>query len=230
MKTIGLLGGVSWESTQSYYRLLNEGVKRRLGGLHSARIAMVSVDFGPLSELQKAGKWDEIGEVLAEASRQVERAGADLLLIAANTMHLVADQIEAAISIPLIHIADATASAIQRKGLQRVGLIGTSFTMEKPFYRERLAHKHGIEVLVPDDAARAEIHRVIYEELVLGEVREDSRARYLEFIDELAHRGAEGVVLGCTEIPLLVKPGELELPLFDTTALHVAAALEAALA
>ena len=230
MKTIGLLGGMSWESTETYYQLINEGVKARLGGLHSARIAMVSVDFAPIEELQAADDWEGAGRVLAEAARGVEAAGADFLVIATNTMHQVAPAIEAAIEIPLLHIADATAGPIRAAGVGTVGLLGTAFTMERDFYRGRLAERHGLEVVVPEAEDRATVHRVIYDELVLGEVREESRTAYLEIIDRLRERGAEAVIEGCTEISLLVQPEHTAVPLYDTTALHAAAAVEMALA
>lgn len=229
MKTIGLLGGMSWESTETYYRLLNEGVKERLGGLHSARIAMVSVDFAPIEELQVADDWDAAGRELAEAARGIEAAGADFLVIATNTMHEVAPAIEAAIEIPLLHIADATAGPIRAAGVGTVGLLGTAFTMERDFYRGRLAEQHDLEVVVPDAEDRAIVHRVIYDELVLGEISAASRAEYLRIIEGLRDRGAEAVIEGCTEISLLVEQQHTDVPLFDTTALHAAAAVELAL-
>ena len=195
-KTIGLLGGMSWESTELYYRWINEEVKRRLGGLHSARIAMVSVDFQEIETLQHAGDWDQAGEMLADASRAIEAAGADFLLICTNTMHKVAPQIEAAIDIPILHLADATAARISDAGMKTVGLLGTNFTMEQDFYRGRLAEKHGLTVLIPDAADRQIVHRIIYEELVLGRVVGDSRAEYLRIIDDLQASGAEQSVQG----------------------------------
>jgi len=230
VKTIGLLGGMSWESTETYYRLINEGVKERLGGLHSARIAMVSVDFAPIEELQAADDWETAGRVLAEAAEGIEAAGADFLVIATNTMHQVAPAIEAAIEIPLLHIADATAVPIRAAGVETVGLLGTAFTMDRDFYRGRLAERHGLEVLVPEAEDRATVHRVIYDELVLGEIRDASRTEYLRIIDDLRRRGASAVIEGCTEISLLVKPEHTDVPLYDTTALHAAAAVEMALA
>lgn len=226
MKTVGILGGMSWESTETYYRLINEGVKERLGGLHSARIAMVSVDFAPIEELQASDDWVTAGAVLAEAAQGVEAAGADFLVIATNTMHEVAPAIEAAVGIPLLHIADATAGPIKAAGVGTVGLLGTAFTMERDFYRGRLAEQHGLEVVVPEAADRATVHRVIYDELVLGEIRDDSRAEYLQVIDRLSERGAEAVIAGCTEISLLVEQQHTDVPLYDTTALHAAAAVE----
>ena len=229
MKTIGLLGGMSWESTELYYRLINQGIKARLGGLHSARIALVSVDFQEIEELQRTGDWEQSGAALAQTARQVQAAGADFLLLCTNTMHKVAPQIEAAIDIPFLHLADATAQRIRAEGLQTVGLLGTAFTMEQDFYRGRLAH-HGLEVLVPPEADRRIVHRVIYEELVLGEVNPASRAEYLRIIDDLAARGAQGVIEGCTEIGMLVQQEHTDTPLFDTTAIHAQAAVERALA
>lgn len=228
MKTIGLIGGMSWESTLPYYRLVNEAVKSQLGGLHSARLVLYSVDFHEIEQLQRSGDWARAGAMLGEAAAALERAGADFLVLCTNTMHKVADAIEQATSIPLLHIADPTAEAILSTGLHRVGLLGTRFTMEQPFYRERLESRHGIQVLVPDDADRAEVHRVIYEELCLGSVREESRQVYRQVIERLVERGAEAVILGCTEIGLLVGTADASVPLFDTTLLHArAAALEA---
>ena len=230
MKTIGLLGGMSWESTELYYRWINEGIKKRLGGLHSAKIVLVSVDFQEIETLQHAGNWDEAGRRLAQAGRQIEAAGADFLLICTNTMHKVAPQIEAAIEIPILHLADATAARIKAAGMETIGLLGTNFTMEQDFYRGRLSERHGLHVLTPPAADRAIVHRIIYEELVLGEVRDASRAEYLRIMDDLRSQGAEGIIEGCTEIVLLVQQHHTEIPLFDTTAIHAAAAVERALA
>ncbi|MFJ3103218.1 aspartate/glutamate racemase family protein [Streptomyces sp. NPDC086835] len=229
MRTIGLIGGMSWESSAEYYRLLNELVRDRLGGLHSARCVLHSVDFAEIEELQTAGEWERAGEILAAAARGLEAAGADLLLICTNTMHKVAGQVEAAVRVPLLHLADATADAVRARGLTRVGLLGTAFTMEQDFYRERLAG-HGLEVLTPDAEGRALVHRVIYDELCLGVVRDESRVRYQKVIGELVDAGVEGVVLGCTEIELLIGPGDSPVPVFPTTRLHALAAVEAALA
>ncbi|GAA0279670.1 aspartate/glutamate racemase family protein [Streptomyces polychromogenes] len=229
MRTIGLIGGMSWESTAEYYRLLNEFTRERLGGLHSARCVLYSVDFAEIERLQVQGRWAEAAEVLAEAGRSLERAGADMVLICTNTMHKVADQVEAAVSVPLLHLADATAQAVRDAGLRRIGLLGTAFTMEEDFYRDRLA-AGGLEVRVPDAAGRSVVHRVIYEELCLGVVREESRWAYRHIIEELVAQGAEGVVLGCTEIELLVGPQDSPVPVFPTARLHAAAAVEAALA
>ena len=229
MKTIGLLGGMSWESTATYYRLINEGVKRRLGGLHSAQIVLYSVDFEPIETLQHAGDWAATARILSQAARRVEAGGADFLLVCTNTMHKVAGDIEAAIDIPLVHIADATAEALQRMGVATVGLLGTAFTMEQDFYAGRLRERFGIDVLVPAAAERKAVHDIIYGELCLGAVRDSSRDRYLSIIDGLAGRGAEAVVLGCTEIGMLVTPEFTEVPLVDTTAVHAARAVELAL-
>ncbi|MGW1492397.1 aspartate/glutamate racemase family protein [Streptomyces sp. NPDC002402] len=228
MKTIGLIGGMSWESSAEYYRLLNELVRERLGGLHSAKCVLHSVDFAEIEELQVAGDWERAGEILADAARGLEAAGADLLLICTNTMHKVAGQVEAAVSVPLLHLADATADAVRAQGLGRVGLLGTAFTMEQDFYRDRLAG-HGLDVLTPDAEGRALVHRVIYDELCLGVVREESRAAYQDVIAELVAAGAEGVVLGCTEIELLIGEKDSPVPVFPTTRLHAEAAVDAAL-
>ncbi len=230
MKTIGLLGGMSWESTALYYQWINEMVKEALGGLHSAQIALVSVDFQGIEVLQHAGKWQEAGEELSKAARQIEAAGADFLLICTNTMHKVAPQVEAAINIPLLHIADATAAAIKARGIRKIGLLGTNFTMEQDFYAGRLAEKHGLEVLIPEKADREIVHRVIYDELVLGKVKDGSRAEYLRIMEGLKARGAEGIIEGCTEIVMLVQEKHTEIPLFDTTAIHARKAVEMALA
>ena len=229
MKTIGLLGGMSWESTVGYYRAINEGVKGALGGLHSARIAMISVDFEPLEKLQHAGEWDKVAENLADAARQVEAAGADFLLICTNTMHRVSSQIESAINIPLLHIADATAEVIKSAGLSQVGLLGTGFTMEQEFYKGRLAELHGIQVVVPDQGDRELVHRVIYDELCLGQVREDAKQEFLRIIDRLAESGAQAVILGCTEIGMLVNQHETAVRLIDTTAVHARKAVQVAI-
>jgi aspartate racemase len=229
MKTIGLLGGMSWESTLPYYRHINEAVRERLGGLHSARLVLYSLDFHEIEALQRQGDWAAAGTLLADAARRLESAGADFLLLCTNTMHKVADAIEAASALPLLHIADPTAAAIQAAGLQRVGLLGTRFTMEQPFYRERLEDRHGIQVLVPDEPDRAEVHRVIYEELCRGVVSEVSRQAYRKVISRLVARGAQAVILGCTEIGLLVRADDAEVPLFDTCVLHAQAAAERAL-
>lgn len=219
-KTIGLLGGMSWESTATYYRALNEGIKARLGGLHSARICLVSVDFEEIEKLQHADDWDGTAVILAEAAQAVERGGADFLLICTNTMHKVAPQIAATISIPILHIADATAERLREDGIKKVGLLGTRFTMEQEFYKNRLSELYGIEVLVPEQAERDAVHDVIYKELCLGVIEDGSRDRYLKIIDQLTARGAEAVILGCTEIALLVQQSHTQTPLYDTTAIH----------
>ncbi|HKJ27186.1 MAG TPA: aspartate/glutamate racemase family protein [Anaerolineales bacterium] len=229
MKTIGLLGGMSWESTALYYRSINEMVKRKLGKLHSARIAMVSVDFQEIEELQVNGEWEQSGEILSRAAQQVEAAGANFMLICTNTMHKVAPQIEQAINIPLLHIADATAAQIKKQGVDTIGLLGTNFTMEQDFYVGRLRSVHGLEVLIPPKADRDIVHKVIYNELVLGEVREDSRREYLRIMADLQACGAQGVIEGCTEIVMLVQQQHTDIPLFDTTALHAEMAVEMAL-
>jgi aspartate racemase len=228
MKRIGLLGGMSWESTAEYYRLANELVRDRLGGLHSAEIVMVSVDFAEIERLQQTGDWEEAGRRLADHSRRLEEAGADLLVLCTNTMHKVATSIEAATTVPFLHIADTTARAVGAAGVRRVGLLGTAFTMEQDFYRDRLA-SHGLDVLVPDAADRAEVHRIIFEELVLGVVTEQSRDAYRRAIDRLVAAGAEGVILGCTEIELLIGQEDSAVPVFPTTRLHIEAAVDLAL-
>ncbi|MFO8173369.1 MAG: aspartate/glutamate racemase family protein [Gemmatimonadota bacterium] len=230
MKTIGLLGGMSWESTVSYYQVLNREVNRRLGGLHSARILLLSVDFQEIEVLQHRGDWDRLGKMLAREARTLEAAGADFLVLCTNTMHLVAPEMEAAVGVPLLHIADATAERILGAGLNRIGLLGTRFTMEEPFYRGRLEDDHGLEVLTPSQEDRASVHRVIYEELVLGRILPESREEYRRIVGSLEARGAQGVILGCTEIGLLLGPGDTDLPLFDTALIHAEAAAELALA
>jgi aspartate racemase len=228
-KVIGLLGGMSWESTIEYYRLANELVRDRRGGLHSARLVLASLDFAEIEQLQVSGQWDRAGQILADEAAGLEGAGAELLVLCTNTMHKVADQIQAAISIPLLHLADATGAAVRATGLTTVGLLATGFTMEQSFYRDRLAG-HGLRVLLPDSADRREVHRVIYEELCLGVVSEQSRATYRQVIERLVAAGAEGIILGCTEIELLIGAADSPVPVFPTTRLHVAAAVEASLA
>jgi aspartate racemase len=229
MKTIGLLGGMSWESTELYYRLINQGIKARLGGLHSARIAMVSLDFQEIETLQRQGNWDEAGRLLALAAQQIEAAGADFLLICTNTMHKVASQIQVAITIPLLHLADATAERIKAAGIEKVGLLGTSFTMEQSFYKDRLIEKHGLEVLIPPRPDREIAHRIIYDELCLGLIKDASRREFLRIMEALQARGAAGIIEGCTEIVMLVQPQHTDIPLFDTTAIHAQAAVQEAL-
>lgn len=229
MKCIGLLGGMSWESTVSYYQALNRGVRAKLGGLHSARVLLNSVDFAEIERLQHAGDWPATARLLAAEARKLQDGGADFLLIGTNTMHKVAPEIEAAIDIPLLHIADATARRLQSDGIKRVGLLGTRFTMEQDFYKGRLQTHFGLEVLVPAEAERERVHRIIYDELCLGEIRDASRAEYLAIIAGLAAAGAEAVILGCTEIALLVGEAQAAVPLYDTTAIHAEAAVTLAL-
>lgn len=228
LRTIGLLGGMSWESTAHYYRCMNELVRQRLGGLHSARLLLYSVDFHDIERLQREDRWDEAGRYLAGIAQSLEQAGAEALVLCTNTMHKVASLIEAGLSIPLLHIADPTADAIRARGLNKVGLLGTRFTMEQEFYRARL-ERHGLEVLAPAASDRQEIDRVIFEELCRGVIRQESRAAYREIMARLAARGAQGIILGCTEIALLVSAADAELPLFDTTAIHAASAVDFAL-
>lgn len=230
MKTIGLIGGMSWESSIQYYRIINETTKARLGGLHSAKSVMVSVDFAEIEALQHAGRWEEAGELMAEAAQSLERAGADCVVLCTNTMHKLADEIQAGIRIPLLHIADATAARIATAGLTTVGLLGTRFTMEEDFYRGRLACRHGLRVLVPEPAERETVHRVIYDELCQGVIRDESRVRFAEIIRSLVSAGARGIVLGCTEIELLVRPADSPVPVFPTTTIHAVAAVDFALA
>ncbi len=229
MKTIGLIGGMSWESTVPYYRHINEAIRERLGGLHSARVIVYSVDFHDIEHLQHAGRWDEAGALLADAAQALARAGADFLVLGTNTMHKVAPAIEAAVSIPLLHIADPTALAIKADGITTVGLLGTRFTMEQDFYRGRLEAAHGLTVLVPDSTDRETVHRVIYDELCRGVVNAASREAFRAIISRLVDKGAQAVILGCTEISLLVGPADATIPLFDTTALHAQAAADRAL-
>lgn len=229
MKTIGLLGGMSWESTAEYYRLANELVRDQLGGLHSAKILMHSVDFAEIEAMQVEGRWDDAGVLLAEAAQRLQGAGADMIVLCTNTMHKVAGSIEAAASVPFVHLGDTTAKAVTAAGVARIGLLGTIFTMEQDFYVGRLA-SHGLEVLLPGAEDRRRLSEIIYDELCLGVVRDESRAFYLDVIERLRRDGAEGVILGCTEIELLVDQSHVELPVFPTTALHVQAAVRLALA
>lgn len=229
MKTIGLLGGMSWQSTVHYYRIINEEVAARLGGLHSAKILLSSIEFAEMEELQHSGRWNEAGDLLAREAVGLRKAGADFVVICTNTMHKVADQIEKTSGLPVLHIADATATAIKNAGMSRIGLLGTRYTMEQDFYRTRLIEKHGLDVLIPGADDREIVNRVIYEELCLGIVRDESRQEYLRIMDELAREGAQGIILGCTEIELLVSPQDFHLPLFPTTYLHAVAAVDQAL-
>ena len=230
MKTIGMIGGMSWESSLEYYRIVNETVKARLGGLHSARTLMYSVDFAEIEVLQSEGHWDEATALMIDAARRLERGGADLIVICTNTMHKMADDVQAAVGIPLLHIADATAMQIKQRGLATVGLLGTRYTMEQDFYRGRLEHTHGLRVLVPDAEGRALVNRVIYDELVLGEIKTESKAAYRRIIGGLVAGGAQGIILGCTEIGLLIQQADCAVPVFDTTRIHALAAVDAALA
>jgi aspartate racemase len=230
MKTIGLIGGMSWESSLEYYRIINETVKERLGGLHSAECVMYSIDFAPMEVLQRQGHWQEAAQCLIAAAQNVESAGADFVVLCTNTMHKVADDIQANITIPLLHIADATAQKVKTAGLRTIGLLGTRFTMEEDFYKSRLSQKYGLTVLIPDDEEREIVHRVIYDELVLGDIKPESQAHYLQIMKRLVQAGAEGIILGCTEIGLLVHNEDSRVPLFDTTKIHAVAAVEYALA
>ncbi len=229
MKTIGLLGGMSWESSIEYYRIINEGVRAVLGGVHSARIVMVSLDFAEIEALQMEGNWEEATRILVQSAREIEAAGADFMLICTNTMHLMVDEVQAGIGIPLLHIADATAEGVNQAGIKTVGLLGTRFTMEKEFYRGRLENRHQLRVLIPREVERERVHTVIYDELVQGRIAERSRAAYLEVIRNLVRDGAEGIVLGCTEIGLLVKQEDVSVPIFDTMEIHARAAVQVAL-
>mgnify|MGYP001811700821 CR=1 FL=1 len=229
MKTIGMLGGMSWESTTSYYKAINEGVKNALGGLHSAKICLVSVDFDEIEELQAKGDWPATAVILTQAARSVEAGGADFLLICTNTMHKVAPEIEKAISIPVLHIADATAERLVADNMKHVGLLGTRFTMEQEFYKGRLTDKYGIDVLVPDAKDRGIVHQIIFTELCLGIISNDSREKYLSIIRVLREKGAEAVILGCTEIALLVQQNHTSVPLYDTTEIHASQAVKLAL-
>lgn len=228
MKTIGLLGGMSWESTIPYYRIINEEVKNRLGGLHSAKIIVYSVEFAEIEKCQSSGNWDESGEILGQAAKGIEAAGADFILICTNTMHKVAAQISSKIQIPLIHIADATADELEKSHIRRVGLLGTKYTMTQDFYKKRLTDR-GMEVLIPDDAAVEVINSIIFDELCVGEIREASRRKFQDAVKRLAEQGAEGVILGCTEIGLLLRQSDVSIPVFDTTVIHAKRAVEIAL-
>jgi len=229
MKTIGLLGGMSWESSIIYERIINEEVRRRIGGFHSADLLVRSYDFAVIERLQSAGEWERAGQLLAGDARRLEGAGAEILVLCTNTMHEIADAITSAVSIPFVHIADATAAAIKGAGLSEVALLGTRYTMERAFYRGRLESAHQLGVLIPDEPDRTVVHQVIYDELVQGVIRDTSRQGYLEIIDRLRDRGAEGIIAGCTEIELLVTPEDVGLPYFPTTRLHALAAVELAL-
>jgi aspartate racemase len=229
MKTIGLIGGMSWESTQYYYRQINQGIRQHLGGLHSAQILLHSVDFAPIEALQHAGDWDETARILSQAAQSLEAGGADFFLICTNTMHKVADMVEKSVKIPLLHIADATASVLLADKISRIGLLGTAFTMEQAFYKGRLSQQHGIEVVVPESRDRETVHRIIYQELCLGTVKPASKEIYLQIIERLQHQGIEGVILGCTEICMLVDQADTSIKLYDTTAIHAQQAVDYAL-
>lgn len=228
MKTIGLIGGLSWESTASYYRYINEGIKERLGGLHSAKCLLYSFDFAEVVQLQKTGQWQKAAALLAEAAVKLEASGCDVVLICTNTMHTVAAEVQRAVSIPLLHIIDVTANEVKRQSIRKVGLLGTQYTMEQSFYRDRL-EELGIEAIIPQEADRNRVHEVIFQELCRGELNPSSKQEYLQIIERLRAQGAEGIILGCTEIPLLLHEGDGPLPLFDTTYIHANAAVEFAL-
>ncbi|OGV50989.1 MAG: aspartate racemase [Lentisphaerae bacterium GWF2_44_16] len=229
MKTTGLVGGMSWESSLEYYRLINTGIRERLGGLHSAKILMYSTDFKEIAQMQSEARWEQAAELMKSIVNTLKKGGADFVLICTNTMHFLADEIEKSTDIPLLHIADATAGEIKRHGIRKAALLGTRFTMEKDFYRKRLAEKHGIEVIIPENDERKIIHDIIYDELCRGIRLETSRDKYRRIISGLADKGVEGVILGCTEIGLLLREGDTDIPLFDTTVIHAAAAVEYAL-
>ena len=228
MKTIGLLSGMSWESTMSYYKSINEGVKTNLGGLNSAKICMYSVNFDEIEKLQHQGRWAETADILSDAALSVEKGGADFILICTNTMHKVVPEIEEKITIPILHIADTTAQKLLEQGVKKVGLLGTAFTMEQDFYKGRLTDKFGIDVVIPDESDREQVHNIIYQELCRGEVKEESRDVYRQIIEKLSQQGAEAVILGCTEITLLIQQQHTDVPLFDTTAIHAEAAVRLA--
>jgi aspartate racemase len=229
MKTVGLIGGMSWESSQEYYRIINEKARDLLGGLHSAQSLLFSFDFAEIEELQHAGKWAEATKRMVGAAQQLEKGGADFVLICTNTMHKMADEVQAGVSIPLIHIADPTGRAIQKRGITKIGLLGTKYTMEQEFYKGRLTEQFGLDVVVPNAADRQIVHDVIYDELCLGVVKPESKAKYLQIIERLRQQGAQGVILGCTEITLLVGQADTSMPIFDTTRIHAEAAVELAL-
>ena len=226
MKTIGLIGGMSWESSLEYYRIINEQVKNKLGGLHSAKSLMYSVDFDEIEKLQHQGKWDQLTKIMINAAQNLEKGGADFVLICTNTMHKMADDVQKNINIPLLHLADTTAEIIKSRKMKKIGLLGTNFTMEEDFYKGRLIQKYGLDVIVPDKEDRKVIHNVIYQELCLGNIKKSSKDQYVEIINKLVDSGAEAVILGCTEIPLLVKQEDVEIPLLDTTRIHAETAVE----
>jgi aspartate racemase len=230
MKTIGMIGGMSWESSLEYYRIVNETVKEKLGGLHSAKTVMYSVDFAEIEILQHEGRWADATQAMIDAACHVEAGGADFVIICTNTMHKMADDVQRNLGVPLLHIADATGDVVKTRGLHKIGLLGTKFTMEEDFYRGRLVEKHGLEVIIPEAADREIVHKVIYGELVLGKINPASKMEYVRIIENLVRQGAEGIILGCTEIGLLVKDADSSVPLFDTTRIHALAAVEYAIA
>ena len=229
MKTIGLVGGMSWESTLEYYRVINQYTKERLGGFHSAKVVLYSVDFAEVESQQHEGRWDDLTRLMIDAAQRVERAGAEVLVICTNTMHKMADDVQGKIRIPILHIVDAAAEAIKSRSIKKVGLLGTRFTMEQDFYKQRLIRNHGLEVIIPEKKEREAIHRILYNELCLGEIKEQSKGTFRAIIAGLKARGAQGIVLGCTEIPILVSQDDYRIPLFDTTTLHARAAVDFAL-
>ncbi|AZN37919.1 aspartate/glutamate racemase family protein [Iodobacter ciconiae] len=228
MKTIGMIGGMSWESSQIYYQRANQLIKEKLGGLHSAKAILLSVDFAEIAALQSTGQWDKAGEIMAQSAYSLQLAGADLIILCTNTMHKLAAEIEAKIQIPFLHIADATAAEIKKAGIKKVALLGTKFTMEHDFYRGRLTSQHQLEVITPREAVRNRVHEIIYQELCQGIIKESSRQEYMTIINQLTEQGAEGIILGCTEITMLIKQQDMDIPLFDTTELHIRFAIDAA--
>lgn len=229
MRTIGMIGGMSWESTAHYYRIINQEVRERIGGLHSARCVLLSLDFSPIAALQKEGRWDALTQEMVNAARALERGGADSVMICTNTMHLMADEVAASVAIPLIHIVDPTAQTIKTQGIRKVGLLGTAFTMEQDFYKGRMRDQYGLDVVIPTPEDRETVHRIIYDELVQGRIEPSSRLEMRGVIARLVQSGAQGVVLGCTELMLLIQPEDSMVPLFDTTELHAKAAVDFAL-
>jgi len=229
MKTIGLIGGMSWESSLEYYRIINQEIRNRLGGQHSAKVLMYSLDFEPIEELQRQGRWEEMALILQDAAKRLELAGANFFLICTNTMHKIAPEVQDSVRIPLLHIADATAEEVKASGISTVGLLGTRYTMEQDFLKGYLSSKHGLDVIIPEPDSRDIVHNVVYDELCLGTIREESKKVFLRIIQDLGEKGAQGVILGCTEIPLLVHQKDTSLPLFDTTAIHAKKAVEMAL-
>ena len=229
MKTMGMIGGMSWESTLEYYRIVNETTKNRLGGFHSAKCILYSVDFAEVEKLQHLGDWDELTRLMKDAARKLEGAGADFVIICTNTMHKMADEVQEVIRIPILHIVDVTAEAIRANREKRVGLLGTKFTMEQDFYKGRLRDKHGVEVVIPGEEERQVVHDILYSELCMGEIKELSKGKFKSVIQNLVDRGAQSVILGCTEIPLIVSQDDYDIPVYDTTTLHAQAAVDFAL-